>query len=60
MNWNQIQGNWRRFKDQVKEVWGMLTDDDLEIINGKKDKLNGKLREQYGIAHNEAKAQIYR
>ena len=58
MNWNQIEGNWKQFKGQVKETWGKLTDDDLEIIGGKKDKLIGKLQEIYGIAQNEAEVQL--
>jgi len=58
MNWDQIEGNWRQFKGQVKEMWGKFTDDDLEVIGGKGDKLIGKLQEKYGIAQNEAEAQL--
>ena len=58
MNWDQIEGNWKQAKGQVKETWGKLTDDDLEVISGKRDKLLGKLQEKYGIAQNEAEAQL--
>jgi uncharacterized protein YjbJ (UPF0337 family) len=58
MNWNQIDGNWKQLKGQVKEMWGKFTDDDLEVIGGKRDKLLGKLQEKYGIAQNEAEAQL--
>ncbi|MHB8483212.1 MAG: CsbD family protein [Nitrospiria bacterium] len=58
MNWNQIEGNWKQFKGQVKETWGKLTDDDLEVIGGKRDTLIGKLQEKYGIAQTEAEAQL--
>jgi len=58
MNWDQIEGNWKQFKGQVKETWGKFTDDDLEVIGGKRDKLIGKLQERYGIAQNEAEAQL--
>jgi uncharacterized protein YjbJ (UPF0337 family) len=58
MNWDQIEGNWKQFKGQVKETWGKFTDDDLEVIGGKRDKLIGKLQEKYGIAKNEAEAQL--
>lgn len=58
MNWNQVEGNWKQFKGQVKETWGKLTDDDLEVIGGKRDKLIGKLQEKYGIAQEEAEAQL--
>ena len=58
MNWNQIDGNWKQLKGQVKEMWGKFTDDDLDVIGGKRDKLLGKLQEKYGIAQNEAEAQV--
>ena len=58
MNWDQIEGNWKQFKGQVKEKWGKLTDDDLEVISGKRDKLIGKLQERYGIVQNEAETQL--
>ena len=44
MNWDQIAGNWKQFKGTVKEKWGKLTDDDLEVIEGKKDQLVGRLQ----------------
>ncbi len=46
MNWDQIEGNWKQFKGKVKENWGELTDDDLQVIGGKRDKLIGKLQEK--------------
>lgn len=58
MNWNQIEGNWKQFSGMVKEKWGKLTDDDLDVINGKKENLIGKIQERYGVAINEAKAQL--
>ena len=42
MNWDQVSGNWKQFKGKVKEKWGKLTDDDLDVINGKRDQLIGK------------------
>jgi hypothetical protein len=34
MDWNRFEGNWKQFKGHVKEKWGRLTDDDLDVING--------------------------
>jgi uncharacterized protein YjbJ (UPF0337 family) len=36
--------------EQVKEKWGKLTDDDLTLVNVKRDQLVGKIQERYGIA----------
>jgi uncharacterized protein YjbJ (UPF0337 family) len=54
MNWDQTEGRWKQVKGSVKEHWGKLTDDDLAVIAGNRDKLIGKLQERYGIAKEEA------
>lgn len=58
MNWDRIQGNWKQITGKAKEQWGKLTDDDLDIIAGKRDKLAGKLQERYGIAKDEVEKQL--
>jgi len=58
MNWDRIEGNWKQFKGQVKEGWGKLTDDDVAVINGKRDQLVGKIQERYGCAKDEADRQV--
>lgn len=37
MDWNRVEGNWKQMKGKVKEQWGKLTDDDLDVIAGKQD-----------------------
>jgi len=54
MNWDQIQGKWKQTKGSLKQKWGKLTDDDLDVIAGSRDKFIGKLQERYGIARDEA------
>jgi uncharacterized protein YjbJ (UPF0337 family) len=49
MNWEQIRGNWEHVKGELKVRWGKLTDDDLAMIDGRRDKLIGRLQEVYGI-----------
>ena len=58
MNWDRVEGNWKQFKGQIKEGWGKLTDDDISIINGKRDQLIGKIQERYGCAKDEADRQV--
>ena len=48
MNWDQIEGQWKNIKGQFREKWAKLTDDDLEAIAGKKDRLIGKIQTYYG------------
>ncbi len=58
MNWEQIQGNWKQATGKAKEQWGKLTDDDFDVIAGRRDQLAGKVQERYGIAKEEAEKQI--
>ena len=58
MNWDRIEGDWKQIKGKVKERWGKLTDDDLEVAAGKRDQLSGKIQSRYGIAKDEAEKQI--
>ena len=44
MNWDRIEGNWKQVKGKVKEQWGKLTDDDIDVIAGKRDQLVGKIQ----------------
>ena len=45
-------------KGKIKEKWGNLTDDDLTAINGKRDQLEGKIQERYGIAKDQVKKDV--
>ena len=54
MNTDTIAGNWKQVKGKVKEKWGKLTDDDLDVIEGKRDQLLGRLQERYGYTKEQA------
>ncbi|OGA35271.1 MAG: general stress protein CsbD [Betaproteobacteria bacterium RIFCSPLOWO2_12_FULL_64_23] len=58
MNWDRIEGNWKQVKGSVKERWGKLTDDQLDVIAGKRDNLVGKIQETYGISKDETEKQL--
>ena len=58
MNWDRIEGNWKQLKGNVKEKWGKLTDDDFDVVAGRRDQLAGKLQERYGYAKDEAERHV--
>jgi uncharacterized protein YjbJ (UPF0337 family) len=58
MNFDQLEGKWKQYKGQVREKWGNLTDDDLQVISGKRDKLIGRIQERYGIARERASEEV--
>ncbi|HSN57812.1 MAG TPA: CsbD family protein [Candidatus Sulfomarinibacteraceae bacterium] len=60
MNWDQIEGKWKQLKGEAKRQWGKLTDDDLDVIEGNRDKLVGKIQERYGVAKDEAERRVDR
>ncbi len=59
MDWSRIEGNWKQFQGSVKVQWGKLTDDQLEVIAGRREILAGKIQEAYGITKKEAGKQLY-
>ena len=58
MNEDTMKGNWNQFKGKVKEKWGKLTDDDLDVIGGKRDQLVGRIQERHGIAKDQAEREV--
>lgn len=57
-SWDQIEGNWNQFAGKAKQRWGKLTDNDITVINGKRQELVGKIQERYGLAKKEAEKQV--
>ncbi|MCW1932806.1 CsbD family protein [Pararhodobacter zhoushanensis] len=60
MNSDQVEGKWKQLKGEAKVQWGKLTDDDLDVVAGHKDKLAGKIQERYGKSKEEAEAEVDR
>lgn len=58
MNWNRVEGNWRQLRGKARTRWGRLTDDDLDVIAGKRDQLIGKLQARYGTSKAALETQI--
>lgn len=58
MNWDQVEGKWKQFTGAAKAKWGELTDDELQQVDGNREKLEGKIQERYGVAKEEAQRQV--
>jgi len=58
MNWDRIEGNWKQFKGSALQQWGKLTDDQLDVVAGKRDLLLGRIQEAYGITQDETEKQL--
>lgn len=58
MNRDRLEGRWKQLKGRVKEQWGKLTDDDLDVIAGQRDQLLGRIQQRHGLAREEADRQV--
>ena len=58
MNQDRVEGNWKQAKGKLKEQWGKLTDDDLDVIAGKREQLLGRIQERHGLARADAEAEV--
>lgn len=58
MNWDQVQGKWKQYKGQARAKWGKLTDSDLDVIEGNRQQLVGKIQEYYGVTRENAEKQV--
>jgi uncharacterized protein YjbJ (UPF0337 family) len=58
MNSDQLSGNWKQVKGNIQEHWGKLTDDDLDVIDGKREQLVGRVQKQYGKTKEVAEREV--
>ena len=58
MNEDIIQGKWKQLKGHMKRQWGKLTDDDLDVAEGNRDYLIGRIQERTGQARDQVEREV--
>jgi uncharacterized protein YjbJ (UPF0337 family) len=58
MNTDQMKGKATQIAGKLKETWGKLTDDDIALYDGQREKFLGKVQESYGLAKEAAEKQL--
>lgn len=58
MRWDQIESNWEQFKGKASEQWERITDEQFNMIAGKRDYLAAKIQEVYGITKEQTEHQL--
>lgn len=58
MNRDIAEGKWKQITGTLREKWGKLTDDDVALVGGKRDRLVGKVQERYGYVKDQAEREV--
>jgi uncharacterized protein YjbJ (UPF0337 family) len=58
MDWATMKANWTQLRGRLRMQWGRLSDDQLGVIEGRRELLLGQLQETYGITADEAERQV--
>lgn len=58
MNQDITEGKWKQLKGRIKEQWGKLTDDEIDQIQGQRERWAGIMQEKYGMAKEEAQREF--
>jgi uncharacterized protein YjbJ (UPF0337 family) len=58
MNRDILEGKWMQVRGQVKQQWGKLSDNELDMINGRYDVLVGLVQEVYGYNIQKAEQEV--
>jgi uncharacterized protein YjbJ (UPF0337 family) len=58
-NITELEGNWSQEKGKLKQKFAMLTDSNLLLVEGKEDKLIGRLQTKLGKTKEEIYKLIY-
>ena len=52
------EGRWDQLNGKVKQTWGDMTDDDLDVAEGQYDELVGRIKEQTGETQEEIERKL--
>lgn len=52
------EGRWEQLKGRARQLWGDLTDDDLEVVEGNYEELIGRIKERTGQSREEIRSQL--
>lgn len=58
MTWDRIEGDWSRFRLIVQLHWSKITDQQLDLVAGKRDRLVETIQAAYRMSHGNAERQL--
>ena len=54
----EFKAKWHQLRGLLKELWGELSGNDIDYIDGQRELLVGKLQEKYGMSEEEAQRKV--
>ena len=58
MNWVQIHDEWYKLRDAVRESGGELSNEDLAVSNGRRERFISCIQDKYGLGRDEAERRV--
>lgn len=58
LNQEQFNGKWNEIKGGIRNLWGKLTDDEIESVKGNLTEVTGLVQRKYGDTKEEIKAKF--
>ena len=58
MNWPHVADQGGEVQNPIQRKWVKLTDDDLELIDGRRDRLERKILQLYGFAPDHVRKEV--
>jgi len=53
-----LKAKWKHFRKELRYQWSLLTSDDIDHIDGKRDNLVTVLERRYGFARGRAEKEV--
>jgi len=58
MNWSNIESGWNDFKANAKEQWSKISPEQMDDIEGKRERLSLQVQKSYSVSREDADRQI--
>ena len=58
MDWERIEANWQTIKALARARWGRISEEQLELIAGRREQLARQVHAVYGVSLGMAEMQV--
>lgn len=58
MNWDRIEGSIKQIKGKARRRWGQLVDDEVDVRDGRREELSGRMQQRYGVSRDLLKRSV--